>query len=201
MSEISPGALQLILDHEVGGGAAYYDKMLKHPIWPGGESGCTIGIGYDLGYTPRARFVADWHALPQVELDRLGATIGVRGLRARERTKEVRDIVIGWPVALEVFQRATIPFWIAQTRVAFPGVEALPWDAEGALVSLVFNRGPSMEGARRSEMREIRAAVPAGDLARIARMLRRMKRLWVGKGLDGLLARREAEAVLVEGAK
>lgn len=201
MSEISPRALQLLLDYEVGGGRAYYDARLRHPTWPGGESGVTIGIGYDLGYTPRARFLADWHALPQVVLDRLGATMGCKGLRARERAKEVRDIVIEWPVALEVFQRATIPFWIAQTRVAFPGVEALPWDAEGALVSLVFNRGTSMEGDRRREMRLIRDAVLVKDLNVIAAALRRMKRLWLGKGLDGLLARREAEARLVEGAK
>ena len=40
--------------------------------------------------------------------------------------------------------------------------------------------------------------VQRGDLADIAKQLRAMKRLWVGKGLDGLIARREAEARLVE---
>ena len=38
----------------------------------------------------------------------------------------------------------------------------LPLDAQGALVSLVFNRGTSMEGDRRAEMRAIRDAVPGG---------------------------------------
>jgi GH24 family phage-related lysozyme (muramidase) len=35
-------------------------------------------------------------------------------------------------------------------------------------------------------------------LQEVADQLRRMKRLWVGKGLDGLLRRREAEALMVE---
>ena len=38
----------------------------------------------------------------------------------------------------------------------------------------------------------------AGDLQEIADQIRAMKRLWVGKGVDGLLKRRDAEADLVE---
>lgn len=199
MSELSAAGMKLILDYEVGGGKAYYEKRLSRPTWPGGQSGVTIGIGYDLGYTPRERFLGDWHALEDADRDRLSATIGVKGVRARERAKEVRDIVIPWDVAYEVFQRRTIPFWIDQTRKAFPGVDDLPWDVLGAMVSLVFNRGPDMSGDRRREMRDIRDAIIHHDVGRIAKALRSMKRLWRGKGLDGLLARREAEALLVEG--
>ena len=47
-------------------------------------------------------------------------------------------------------------------------------------------------------MRAIRDAVPSGDLQEIADQLRSMKRLWINKGLDGLLRRREEEAKLVE---
>jgi GH24 family phage-related lysozyme (muramidase) len=201
MSDLSPAAMKLLLDYEVGGGEAYYNSQLRHPTWPGGESGVTIGIGYDLGYTPRARFFGDWHALEDDVRDRLAATIGVKGDRARQRAREVRDITIPWAMAYEVFQRSTIPFWVAQTQAAFPGLDALPWDASGALVSLVFNRGPSMVGERRSEMRAIRELVPVGKLPMIAKNLREMKRLWRGKGLSGLLTRREAEAKLVEGSK
>jgi hypothetical protein len=32
----------------------------------------------------------------------------------------------------------------------------------------------------------------------LAKEFRKMKRIWVGKGLDGLLERREAEAKLIE---
>lgn len=200
MNGLSPKGWDLVMEFEVGGGEGYYRKALARPTWPGGESGVTIGIGYDLGYTPRARFLSDWHSLPDEVRDRLGAVIGVKGLRARERCKELRDIVISWEDALEVFERETVPFWIAQTKVAFPGVEGLPWDAASALVSLVFNRGPAMEGEKRREMREIREAVKRKDLKRIAQQLRAMKRIWQGKGLPGLLRRRDAEAALVEAA-
>jgi GH24 family phage-related lysozyme (muramidase) len=79
-----------------------------------------------------------------------------------------------------------------------------PWrlDAQGALISLVYNRGTSMFDKpgedRRKEMRAIRDAVAVGDLQEIANQLRSMERLWEGKGLDGLIKRREDEAALVE---
>jgi GH24 family phage-related lysozyme (muramidase) len=55
-----------------------------------------------------------------------------------------------------------------------------------------------MEGDRRKEMRAVRDAVANQDLQEIADQIRAMKRLWEGKGLDGLLKRRDAEADLVE---
>jgi len=70
-----------------------------------------------------------------------------------------------------------------------------------------------MIGGRRAEMRAIRDAIKAyatpgtrltGAIVEcvrlIAEQLRAMKHLWVGKGLDGLIKRREAEAQLVEEA-
>ena len=47
-------------------------------------------------------------------------------------------------------------------------------------------------------MRAIKDLIPEKDYAGIASQLRSMKRLWQGKGLDGLITRREAEAKLVE---
>jgi GH24 family phage-related lysozyme (muramidase) len=55
-----------------------------------------------------------------------------------------------------------------------------------------------MQGDSRLEMRNIRNLVPKKDYKGIAKELRKMKRIWKGKGLDGLLARRDAEADLVE---
>jgi GH24 family phage-related lysozyme (muramidase) len=97
-----------------------------------------------------------------------------------------------------VFKARTLPLHSRRTEQAFPGVEQLPADAQGALVSLVFNRGPGMEGDRRREMRAVRDAVAQKDLREIARQIRAMKRIWKGQGLDGLLKRRDAEADLVE---
>jgi len=97
----------------------------------------------------------------------------------------------------------SVPDAQRQTEKAFPGVDKLPPDAQGALVSLIYNRGPRMtdrdpKTQDRREMRAIRDAVPRGDLKEIATQLRSMKRLWENKGMGGLLKRRDAEADLVE---
>lgn len=202
---LSPAALRLILKYEVGGGEAYYNRALKRPTWPGGASGVTIGVGYDLGYTAKERFLADWAALDDNTRARLVPVIGYKGQSARNMTRGVRHLEIPWAVAFAVFQARTVPYWIEQTKRAFPRSVELPDDAFGALVSLVFNRGPSLKGANRQDMNDIYViladGVQAGDLGLIAQQLREMKRIWAGKGLDGLIARREEEARLVESAR
>ena len=50
------------------------------------------------------------------------------------------------------------------------------------------------------KINELLAGEPPYELARIARELRAMKRIWEGKGLNGLITRREREARLVESA-
>jgi GH24 family phage-related lysozyme (muramidase) len=175
------------------------------PDWPGGQSGVTIGFGYDLGYVTVDQFESDWGELVRAELaSRLRAMVGLRGLRARNRVQDLSDVRIARSAAEAVFTTRTLPLFELRTEQAFPGVDALPPDVRGALVSLVYNRGTSMvDGSpddRRREMRAIRVAVAAGDLVEIAAQLRSMKRLWQGKGLGGLIARREEEAELVETA-
>jgi hypothetical protein len=206
---LSKAGLELLLKHEVGGGEAYYNAKLKHPTWPGGESGPTIGIGYDLGYTPRERFLANWAAMDDDDRARLAMVVGVKGLKARERVKAVADVLIPWELAYRVFCFSTLPYWVEQTRRAYPGVDALPGDARSALVSIVFNRGAAMDGDRRREMRVIRDLVAEyakagvseidrrGLLRRMGMQVLGMRRLWYGKGLEGLVRRREDEAVLM----
>jgi GH24 family phage-related lysozyme (muramidase) len=167
--------------------------------WPGGDSGITIGVGYDLGYVTEQQFRDDWGAcLSPVAMDRLVAVVGLKGQKASDAAAALQDIKISLAYAEAVFLTRTVPEYEKQTVAAFPGAASLPPDAYGALVSLVYNRGTSMDGDRRREMRAIRDDVPKGDLKDIAAQLRSMKRLWVGKGQGGLIARREAEAKLVE---
>ena len=176
-----------------------FEGMGQPRQWPGGESGVTIGFGYDLGYVNADQFQSDWgDRLSADVMNRLKTAIGLKGIPAKNKAATLGDVRIDRDVALAVFTDKTVPSYEAQTRTAFPGFDALPIDAQGALVSLVFNRGTSMKGDRRTEMRAIRDAVPRGDLQEIADQLRAMKRLWVGQGLDGLLRRRDAEADMVE---
>jgi GH24 family phage-related lysozyme (muramidase) len=190
--QIPDEALALILDAEG------LDQPSK---WPGGSSGITIGVGYDLGFVTEDQFEEDWSPfLSGDEIDRLKDVINVSGDNARQRASEFSDIKIKRADAEQVFKERTLPLYSQKTENAFPGVDQLPAAAQGALVSLVFNRGPGMNGDSRREMRAVRDAVAAGDLQEIANQIRAMKRLWEGKGLDGLLKRRDAEADLVESA-
>lgn len=169
--------------------------------WPGGGSGITIGIGYDLGFVTPEQFEEDWDEyLTDDEIERLKTVIGLTGGSAQMRAPQFTDIKIKREDAEAVFKERTLPLHSQRTEDAFPGVDELPPDAQGALVSLVFNRGPGMDGDRRKEMRAVRDAVAEQDLQEIADQIRAMKRLWEGKGLDGLLKRRDAEADLVESA-
>ncbi|MEZ0296754.1 MAG: hypothetical protein ACAI35_09910 [Candidatus Methylacidiphilales bacterium] len=195
---------QLILDYEVGGGEAYYNRNLIMPTWPGELSGVTIGVGYDLGYVTPAQFEADWGSLlPADTLARLRPVLGITGLAARPLVIPLSDIRVPWVHAQSVFLSRTLPRFEAITRSTFPGMKRLPADAQGALVSLVFNRGSSLTGERRMEMAAIAQAIAAcspentvASLQEIARNIRNMKRLWPAN--PGLQKRRDAEAFIVE---
>lgn len=199
---ISPEGVAWIADFEAGG-RAYYDRKLRMPTWPGGASGVTIGIGYDVGYNTAEQLLADWATLiPATTLARLQRVCGIKGNAARGRVAELADIRIPWEAALKVFQTRSVPRFGKEMVKAFPGAELLPIPAQEALLSLVFNRGASLSGASRREMAEIRKLVgyyrASSDRPRLLRLIAeevvKMKRLWVGKGLDGLLKRRDDEA-------
>ena len=201
---VSDKAYKLILKYEVGGGENYYNKALKNPTYPGGQSGVTIGIGYDLGYNTSTQFKKDWaQHLEEESYNLLLKTIGKKGDAAKNCILQVKNISISWAAAESVFQRDTLPRFIDETKRAFPGSDALHPDAFGALVSLVFNRGGSVVGASRVEMNNIKKAI-GGEIKTlnlynyIAGQIVAMKRLWVDKGLDGLLTRRDEEARLVK---
>jgi GH24 family phage-related lysozyme (muramidase) len=188
--QITDKALKLILEAEG------LDQPGK---WPGGGSGITLGHGYDLGFVTPAQLETDWGPhLSAGQITRLKTAIGLKGGSARMRAPLFRDITVTRAQAIDVFKRRTLPLHSKLTEQAFPGVDKLPDDAQGALVSLIFNRGPGMAGDRRREMRAVRSAVAAKDLQEIADQIRAMKRIWVGQGLGGLLKRRDAEADLVE---
>ena len=201
-TQLSNKAYKLILDYEVGGGSAYYNKSLKRPCYPGGESGVTIGIGYDLGYNTALQFAEDWQGSLDIKsFNRLLQHIGKKSANAKAAIPSVKDIEISWDAAEIVFKKNTLPRFINETKKAFPGVEKLHPDAFGALVSLVFNRGGSTTGSSRLEMLNIKKAIISdrNDIYNyIAAQIIDMKRLWVNKGLDGLLVRRNEESALVK---
>lgn len=194
---ISGAGMEQLVQHEIVS-KSYYNKFLKHPIWPGGASGVTIGIGYDLGYNRAAQIQRDWSGrVSDADLEKLKKVAGLKADKAKKQLPRVKTVTVAFEDATAVFSERTLPRYAAATRKAYPGVEKLHADAQAALLSLVYNRGTAMSGARRKEMAAIRPLVLQQDYAGIAQEILNMKHLWQGKGLDGLLKRRDDEAALI----
>lgn len=193
---ISKPALDLILDSE---------GLDLRPSWPGGASGVTYGRGYDLGYNTKEQIRRDWG--PYVNGNVLAFMLSCSGIKGepakRLITPTTRTLTITQAAADAVFEQSTLPRFEKLAMNTYPGLMRLPDDAIGAIVSLVFNRGTSFgtEGQpsweNRREMRELAPLIQDGDLPAIADKLRSMCRLWEGKGLNGLITRRLAEADLI----
>lgn len=200
MKPPSKNTLNLIYDFEVGGGEAYYNKFLKRFTWPGLQSGPTIGIGVDCAYYQPKELERIFSFLPSKQLSIICGAYGKTGEAGKKYTNILRDagIEVSWDQAQRIFINTTWEKFSKLTDRVFPKSDELCDDAYGALVSLVFNRGGSMSGDSRSEMREIKDLVLVKNYHAIARKIRSMKRLWFGKGFDGLIDRREREAKMVE---
>jgi hypothetical protein len=198
---ISQAAFDLIVASEVTSQAAY-EKKYRRPTRPGGQSGVTIGIGYDVGQADKKQFLADWRGrIPDEMLYALAKCCGVTGSAATPLAAKLHDVVdIPWETALEVFCTRDIPHYLDLLFNACPAARELPPDCLGALLSIVFNRGASFnnKGERFAEMRAIRDLLKSGKLAGIPAQIRSMKRLWTTRDVIGLQSRREREAVLFE---
>ena len=199
---VSARSLELVIEEEVSS-KEVYNKKYQNPIWPGGDSGVTIGIGYDLGFNSGADITAAWGLhLSSADLNLLLTVKKLTGLTARNALPGVKSVKIPYDIALKVFYQVSMPVFSKKVKRIYPGAEKLPPDAQGALLSLVYNRGESLDPKKpsRREMRNIVPLVVAGNLNGIAREIRSMKRLWDPQKLPGLIKRREKEAVLVENA-
>ena len=159
MKNPSAKALALILEYEVGGGKAYYEKYLSKPTWPGGASGFTLGIGVDCGYYTPTELEKLFRFLPKDQLEIVKGASGKTGQAGKEYTQKYKNsgIVVPWDQALKMFNELIWGKFAKLAEKAFPGLDQLCDDAYGAIVSLVFNRGSSLTGDSRAEMRNIRA--------------------------------------------
>jgi len=182
-----------------------FEGCAPNPEWPGGDSGITLGYGCDIGVDPKS--LSAWqNYLSAGDLKRLEAVKGLTGQAARKALASVKSIAIHGDDAEAVFVDYTLPSEITTTLKYFPGSEKLPPDSFGALVSLVYNRGPGVEGERRTEMKAVRDALKAGSVSDEARAVEwpkvvveiaKMVRLWPDKPTaSNLSGRRLAEAAL-----
>jgi len=177
----------------------FYKQHYQRPEWPGGSSGVTILLGYDLGYATPEKVRKDLAGVDPGMVEACVSCCGVTGSAAHQRMLEVRSrIDLPWEVALRVFLANDMPEWIATCEKYLPNFDKLSPDGKGVMVSLAYNRGPSFNNAgdRYREMRAIKADMASKNFADIPAQLRSMARLWpAGNGVHG---RRLREAALFE---
>jgi GH24 family phage-related lysozyme (muramidase) len=198
--EVSCESLNALAQFEITSKSAYEQKY-RRPIWPGASSGVTIGIGYDLGMTNKSQIELDWQGwISDTDLQRLLTVQGIRGETAKQLARSLSDVQIAYDVAQTIFYQSTLPTFAAMTRATFPGVQKLPADAQGMLLSLIYNRGTSLSGTRRSEMASLKPLIAGGtrNLEEIASKIEQMSRLW--PDLPGLQQRRRKEAAIIRAA-
>lgn len=191
--KVSKRAFQLILSSE-----GYGPK----PYVPGGDqsSGVTVGYGYDLGQQETATIETDLNGIFTADqIERLVQASSKHGDTARKLIPSLSDISVSPDMAMRLAVVMKRRF-AQQTVDAFPGVTSLHPHCQGALLSLVINRGPGMKDKpgqkTRENMRAIRDDIETRSYADIPAQLRDMKKLWDPSAQRGLLIRREQEAVL-----
>ena len=200
---------------------AYYQKYLSGASWPGGDSGVTFGVGYDLGYNTREQIKADWTGLVNGNvLAYMLSVTGLKGESAKKRIPEAKGLTVPIAAAQTVFEKKSIPRFARLAERAFPEMDKLLPDVQSMIVSLCFNRGTALKDSvklkdakdqekNRLEMRKIADAAKIKDNNSISAAFRSMKRLWDGipdfpgdieEKVQGLINRREEEAQIIDHA-
>lgn len=198
---VSPNAVGLIVRFEVGSQARYTARY-QGVVCPPGDSGPTVGIGFDGAHQLPETIRRAFRGHPDVE--RMASVMpgAIGPERCAAARAQLAGVRVSWHTAMRVFQYDTLPEYAARTRRAFgPALANVTPDAQGSAVATVYNRGTAMLGSRNREKRVIRdECLPAGDEDCMAAQYRSMTRLWVGTPLErGLGARYEATAQLAEG--
>lgn len=218
--KLSKQGINAIISYEIGaeyvGDVRYYNSRLSKPTYPGGNSGVTIGIGYDLGYNTVAQIRKDWEG--KVNGNVLAFLVSCAGLKGATAAKKIKPetsvFKIPYEVASDVFINSTLPRFCKEAKESFPAIEKLNPLAQAVIVSVVFNRGNGLadtssnaqKEGRRKEMRQLVEAIEKVDYNAIANEIEAMKRLWDGvpdfdgdveTKMQGLIDRRIAEAKLV----
>jgi len=179
------------------GGKSYYEKYLSRFTYPGGASGPTIMIGVDCAYYNETELRKIFSFLSESDIKLIVGCIGKTGPSAKNYIQSLKSIKISWENSEKVFYDIILPKFYNLTLKVWPKTEELCPNAQVALTSIIFNRGSSLKGSSRSEMVEIKNLIPLKNYKQISDEILKMKRLWVGKNMDGLLKRREEESKLV----
>jgi hypothetical protein len=194
-----PDEALTFVETEEDGSPAYYVAYYTHWDWPGGASGPTIGVGYDLGQVTRAEAEADWTGIVDpATVAHILTAVGLQGERAQAYVQAHKgEVTITWEEAIAEFKEREVPKWLIRCRAVLPYFDLLPGLCQGALFSLSYNRGTGGyqdPSPRDSEMRAIRQDMIAKNFAAIPAQIESMARLW--PTVKDLRDRRMHEAAL-----
>lgn len=190
------GIEQLLINAEVTS-KAYYEKRLLKPMWPGGHSGITIGAGYDIGMHTVSQLQKDlFGVVPQADINKLQPACMKLGILCKKLLPI--DVTITWEQLVKLFYGTSLPEYTRMAASIFPELEELHPIEQTVMVGIVYNRGKSLKGDTRREMKELVQAIKDDNDVLMASLIRSMKRLWRGKGLDGLIDRYEMYADKVD---
>ena len=118
--KISQRASDLIIVFEVTSKETYTRKY-QGVIRPGGESGITCGIGYDVGYVTEEYLREDWVGfISDTDIKALSIACGVTGNAAQALRRRLSQIQIPYDVAVNQFFDRVLPFYVAATLFALP---------------------------------------------------------------------------------
>lgn len=186
-----------------------FERYEARPYHPGDDSsGVTIAIGYDLGQQSKSQIqqdLANFYTIEQIQ--RLITAQGKKGAEAQGFIQKLSDITITKSNALQL---ATVlkTRYANQVLSIYPETLNLHPHCQGVLLSLVFNRGPSLtdpkppkKGLTRIHMRQIRDALKNNKPEEIPEIFRDMSKLWNktgSKGNSGVGIRRREEAKIFE---
>ena len=181
-------------------GFAVYNRKYRKPIVPdpvNTYSGVTIAIGYDCGQYTSTKIKQDWTSiLPLHMVNALAATAGFKKQKAVNSLSTVSIVDVPIEAALQVFYNTTIFDFAKRAAKIYPALFSLHPVEQSVIVGLVYNRGDSLDGDRRREMKQLIVAIKNDDDKAMADLIRSMCRLW--PVTLGLRKRRETEAALIE---
>jgi hypothetical protein len=195
------------VSHETMNYILEVEKYEKRPYVPNNSatSGVTIAYGYDLGHQNETTARNELAGLytPE-EINRLIAVLGLKGDSARAELNSLQNIEISKEnaglLALRMKRR-----YAQQVVDVYPQVIKFHPHCQGALLSLVINRGNGLRDPNtsaipepRREMRGIREDFRNDTPNNIPNRLLDMKRIWVNANQGGLLIRRDKEAKFFE---
>jgi hypothetical protein len=184
------------VSHEVFDFILKTEKYMERPYVPSDDSsGVTLGYGYDLGQqkeeTVRRELVGLYTS---DEITRLLSALGKRGDDARNIVGSLSDIKISEDNALWLAIKMKHRY-AQQVVDIYPEVIKFHPHCQGALLSMVINRGKSLKGDDRAEMREIQQDFRNDTPENIPERIEKSKRLWENKpNMKGVATRRVEEA-------